>query len=218
MFNIFKKKEEEKKENINEWSYQRFGNFYGENILPDKLFSPKISKVLDCIKKKEMESIEEIAKEANCTYDECLIKIKYLKNKRALGDYYIDYINKRVSKCEPKDLEILNKYREDIYFNHASIEEMAYTQSKKSDKSLEELKEEVYNDIVYLFNKGVLNGIKLDNEKKTIIYYTVEKKKIALYYNSINCPYCGVLIEVPKGGSEICSYCNNKVDDIKKEK
>lgn len=208
-----------KKYKLNEWSYQRYGKFYGKRLFPDKFFEKKMDTILRCIKNKKMEKIEEIAEIADCSYDECLIKIRYLKNKRELGDYYIDYNNKTIHKCEGKDLEILDKYREDVYFKHFSIEEMATEKfkSKENDKSFDEIRNEIFDDIKYLFNKEILNGIKLDYEKKEIIYYSIEKKKTARFYNSINCSRCGALVEVPKGGSTTCDYCDNLVVDAKEE-
>jgi hypothetical protein len=89
--------------------------------------------------------------------------------------------------------------------------------SKENDKSFDEIRNEIFDDIKYLFNREILNGIKLDYEKKEIIYYSIEKKKTARFYNSINCSRCGALVEVPKGGSTTCDYCDNLVADVKEE-
>ena len=78
MFNFLKrlfKKDNKSKKNktdgINEWSYQRFAGFYDERVLLDPLFNDKIKSIIDCVNNKKMDSIDEIAKVSNCTFDEC---------------------------------------------------------------------------------------------------------------------------------------------------
>ena len=85
MFGFFKRKKETKqdKENnkgkISEWSYQRFCGFYGDRILPDAKFDDKIASIISCVKDKHYENIYEIARESGCTFEECVMKLKYLK-------------------------------------------------------------------------------------------------------------------------------------------
>ncbi len=212
--NIFNKDEvKQNKGKISEWSYQRFSSFYDTITLPDKDFDIKINTIINCIKNRKMENIDEIAKKSNCTFEECAMKIKYLKNKRVLEDYYIDRINRLIKKCSPEDQKKLEKYYTMIYFNHYQIDEMAIRMPNLYKIDIKDIENEVFNDIKYLYDKSIINGIKLDEEKRKIIYYSVEKHKKSLFYTTINCPKCGALVDVCRGGNGRCDYCNSIVED-----
>ncbi len=77
---------------VNEDSYQKYAKFYGDIVPTDDDFDTKVNNILKCIKNGETD-IKVMAKESHCTYPECVLKIKYLKNKRLIGDYYIDTNN-----------------------------------------------------------------------------------------------------------------------------
>ena len=207
------KKRDPNKGKISEWSFQRFSGFYDVPILPDPAFMDKMHKIVDCVKNRKIESIDEIARESNCTFEECVMKIKYLKNKRILEDYYIDRINKVLKKCDEYDQKILEKYYVMLYINHYQINEMAIRVPNLYNKSLSVVQDGIFNDIKYLYDKCIINGIKLDEENKRIIYYTVEKHKKALLYATINCSKCGALVDVSRGGNGRCSYCGSIEED-----
>ena len=209
-FRIKKKDKEEKKKGIiSEWSYQRFCGFYGDRILPDPMFKEKMKSITDCILNKRYENIFEIANESSCTVEECVMKIKYLKNKRVLGDYYIDYLNKAIKPCTPDDSKVLEKYYTMLYFNHYSIDQMASSVPNFHNKPMSIVREDVYKDIKYLYDKAILNGIKLDEESQNIIYYTIEKHKKAERYITVNCSKCGALVDIEKGATGRCEYCGS---------
>ena len=63
------------------------------------------------------------------------------------------------------------------------------------------------------YDKCIINGIKLDDERKEIIYYTIEKKKKEENYVTLNCPKCGSLVDVLKKNSAHCDYCGSIVED-----
>ena len=60
---------------------------------------------------------------------------------------------------------------------------------------------------------GKVYGIKLDDERKEIIYYTIEQKKNEEKYTTLNCPKCGCLVDVLKNNSAHCDYCGSIVED-----
>ena len=212
---LFKKKEikEKEKGKISEWSYQRFCGFYDKTILPDPDFETKINSIINLVKNEKLEDINEIANRSNCTFEECVMKIKYLKNKRVLDDYYIDRINRALKKCTPEDTAILEKYYNMIYVEHLQIDEIAKNLPNFHNKPLTIIEEDVYRDIKYLYDKCIINGIKLDEGSKKIIYYTIEKHKKALSYATINCSKCGALVDVSKGGNGRCNYCGSIEED-----
>lgn len=223
MFGFFKKKKEKKEKNennkgkISEWSYQRFCGFYGDRILPDPLFNDKIASIINCVKNKHYESIDEIAKESSCTFEECVMKIKYLKNKRVLENYYIDHFNRALKPCTEEDTKLLEKYYVMLYYDHFSIDEMASRVPNYHNKPMSIVREDVYKDIKYLYDKCVINGIKLDESSQNIIYYTIEKHAKAQGYVTLNCSKCGALVDISRGGNGRCDYCGSiEVDSTKK--
>lgn len=213
LFNKGKKEKKSNKGNINEWSFQRFCGFYGERILKDPLFHDKIDKIKEAINDKRMERLDEIASYSSCTVEEAVMKIKYLKNKRVFDDLYIDRVNRLVKKCSKEDQEILEKYYNMLYQNHYSIKEIAARIPNYHNKPILIIEEDVYKEIKYLYDKSIINGIKLDEYNKEIVYYTVEKHKKAITYVTINCPKCGALVDVIRDGSGKCDYCGSIVED-----
>ena len=221
MFGFFKrraqKKEEKKQEakagNINEWSFQRFCGFYGDRVFKDERFMDKINIITECVRDKKMERLDEISEKAGCTVEEPVMRIRYLKNRRVLDDIYIDRINRLVKKCTEDDAQILEKYYTMLYNDHFSIREMAIRVPNFYNKPLPIIEEDVFKDIKYLYEKCIINGIKLDESRKEIIYYTIEKKKKAEIYATVNCPKCGALVDVVKKSNSRCEYCGSIVED-----
>jgi hypothetical protein len=218
LFGLFKKKKDKKEEDnkkgkISEWSFQRFCGFYGDRILPDPNFNSKIEGIKNCILNKHYESIDEIARESGCTFDECVMKIKYLKNKRVLENYYIDHFNRALKPCTPSDQKLLEKYYTMLYHDHYSIDEMSRLVPNFHNKPMSIVREDVYKDIKYLYDRCVINGIKIDEESQNIIYYTVEKHAKAKGYITLNCSKCGALVDISRGGNGRCEYCGSVETD-----
>lgn len=215
LFGFFKRKKEKKDDQVNnkgkisEWSYQRFCGFYGDRILPDPNFNDKIEAIKNCVKNKHYESIHEIARESHCTFEECVMKIKYLKNKRVLDNYYIDVFNRTLKPCTPDDQRLLEKYYTMLYVDHLSIDEMSRHVPNFHNKPMSIVREDVYKDIKYLYDRCVINGVKLDEESQNIIYYTVEKHAKANSYVTLNCSKCGALVDISRGGNGRCEYCGS---------
>ena len=89
--------------NINEWSYQRYARFYGNLGPGDNQFNEKINKIYDLIVNKKYSDLDQIAKESGCTYDECIMKIKYLENKRMIENLHIDTLTRTIKECSKED-------------------------------------------------------------------------------------------------------------------
>ena len=202
-------KKTKRKTNISDESYQRYAKFY-DNIIPaDNDFINKVNKILEMINNGETD-VKKIATESNCSDTECILKIRYLRNKRLIDDTcYLDINNMKLMKCSAEDQELLIKYRPFIYGTHSSIDEMATYINKPGFKMItkEERKNYVFNDLKYLDSKNLLNGIKLNEVDKEIIYYTVEKRKPTVGLVTVHCPNCGALNDVDMGNKKRCSYC-----------
>ena len=212
---LFKKEKniEKKKGNISEWSFQRFAGFYDERVFPDPKFNEKIEAIKNCINEKHLERLDEIANKSGCTFEETVMKIRYLKNKRIFDNIYIDRFNKAVKRCTTEDQKILVLYYNMFYYDHFSISEIAQRVPNYYNKPLPIIEEDVFKDIKYLYDKCIVNGIKLDEERKEIIYYTIEKHKKAQNYATVNCQKCGALVDVSRGGNGRCEYCGSITED-----
>ena len=198
---------------INEWSYQRFCSFYDERVFPDPQFIEKINSIIDCINNKNYDRLDDIASISGCTVEEVIMKVRYLKNKRVFDNIFIDRYNKMIKKCTEEDQKILEKYYNMLYFDHYSIVEIAQRIPNYHNKPMPIIEEDVYKDIKYLYDKCIINGIKLDETRKEIVYYTIEKHKKAETYATVNCPKCGALVDVITKQTGRCDYCGSAVED-----
>ena len=207
---IIKKKE--KKVNINEWSYKRYANFYGKMELADKDFYTKIDKIYNYIVNEKKNNIKEIAELSGCTYEECVLKIRYLKNKRKIGDYYIDHINGIVKECPKEQQELLDKYKQFIYVEHLQIEDIARRDPNTTLETLSQKMEQVRIEVKYLIDLDLLNGVKYSEVDDKLIYYSVEKHAKEKDLISVECPNCGALNDVDRNGKVKCVYCGTIIE------
>lgn len=205
------------KREISEWSFQRYAKFYGVKALKDEQFTQKMEIISDLVLNKKVDDIKFIAKESKCTYEECILKIKYLKNKRKIGDLYIDHVEGKLKRCGAKEQQLLRKYSPYLYKRYLQIDEIARRMPTARAENLETIKEIVFKDLVYLDEKGLINGVILNKVDKTILYYHVEKHKKAKDYLSINCPSCGALNDVNRGGKARCEYCDTIISGVDKQ-
>ena len=211
---IVKKKKEKMLnwDHIKEDSYQNFAKFFDIAEPTDTDFVNKLNNIYSLIVNKKEKSIEKITKQSGCTtQEECIVKIRYLKNKRLLDDYYIDIPHDEILMCTKEDQKLLEKYKPFIYHSHLQINEIANVIPNRQFEGIQELKEHIYNDLTYLDKKNLLNGIKIDTIDRKIIYYTIEKKKTHEGYETIHCPNCGALNDVEITGKTRCEYCNTIV-------
>ena len=199
--------------NINEWSFQRYAKFYGNMVLRDDKFQEKMEKICDLVLKEKINDISLIAKESGCSYDECVLKIRYLKNKRKIGDLYIDHANGILKNCSIEDQSLLDRYSSFLYQHHLQIDEIARRMPHASSLNLEEVTEEVFQDLKHLDELGLINGIILNQVDKKIIYYSIEKHKNEKDIISINCPNCGALNDLNRGSKVRCEYCKTIISE-----
>ena len=197
--------------NINEWSYQRYARFYGNLGPGDSQFTEKINKIYDLIVNKKYSDLEQIAKESGCTYDECIMKIKYLENKRQIENLHIDTLTKTIKECSKEDEALLKKYSSFIYNNHYQIKEMAVRLPGASLDRMSEIEDQIFKEIEYLDSKGLINGISLNKDTKQISYYTIEKHNVSHEAVTIKCPHCGAINDVNKNVKTACKYCKGEI-------
>ena len=131
---------------VNEESFQKYAKFYGNTVPKDEKFDIKLNTIYELITKNKESDIKKIADSSDCTLEECVLKIKYLKNKRLLGDYYIDTSNMKLLPCNLEDQKLLDKYKPFIYRSHLQINEIANMISNKGYKNIHELRDEVYKE------------------------------------------------------------------------
>ena len=195
---------------FNENSFQRFAKFYGETIPSDAEFNNKLNKICSLIKGGETD-IKKIAELSSCTEAECIFKIKYLKNKRMIEDYNIDTFKMRLYTLNAEDERLLKKYNTFLYGTHPQIEVIAHILAKQENKTVDEEKEIIFKELKYLDDRNLLNGIKINDVDKKLIYYTVEKRKTSNLL-TVHCPNCGALNDIDEGNKTRCAYCNTIIE------
>ena len=201
-----------KKEIVNENSFQRYAKFYDNTTCHDDAFKEKVTIIYNCIVKEKKSNIKEIAERSNCTYEECILKIKYLKNKGYIGDYYIDHIEGTVLPCTKEDLILLKIYKKYVNNHHLQVDEIAARLPGTTIENLKEVSDKVLKDLMYLEKKDLINGIKINEVDKEIIYYDLEKKKKRYDIVTVSCPNCGALNDLNKGNKVRCEYCQSIVE------
>lgn len=200
-------------ENINQESYQRYAKFYEHAIPADILFEKKMNSIYQSVVNEKQRDIKKIAAKANCSYDECILKIRYLKNKRQIGDLHIDHVNGVLLPCTKEESELLTKYKPFLYYNHLTISEMAARMPGASISNLDKYKDIVFDELKLLYDKDLINGVKLNEVDKEILYYTVEKRKKEKDFISIRCENCGAINDVNRGSKARCEYCDTIIED-----
>lgn len=196
-------------QHVNEDSFQRYAKFYGDIVPSEDNFDNKLKTIYDLINNKKVYDINVICSKSYCNLTECILKIRYLKNKRLIGDLYIDTINNKLVPCTSNELMLINKYKPYIYNNHLQINEIANVISNPKNLSITELNNNIFEELNYLDEKGLLNGLRIDDVDRTIFYYSIEKKKTHSNLITVHCPNCGALNDVNTDGKVYCSYCKN---------
>ena len=199
------------KNHVNEESYQRYAKFYGSIVPNEENFDERLLKIYDFIVNKKVYDINLIAEKTYCNLTECVLKIRYLKNKRLIGDFYIDTVNKLLVPCNEEEQKLLDKYKPYIYNSHLQIKDMVSFIPNPDMLSVSQLKEVIFQELNYLDEKGLLNGVRIDDVDRTISYYSVEKRKTSSDLVTVHCPNCGALNDVNVDGKVYCSYCKNIV-------
>ena len=100
---------------VNENSFQRFAKFYDETYPHEEKFDAKLNQIYILITKNGERDIQKIAELTSCKLPECVIKIKYLKNKRLIEDLYIDTNTFKLINCSEEDQALIKKYKPYIY-------------------------------------------------------------------------------------------------------
>lgn len=66
---------------------------------------------------------------------------------------------------------------------------------------------------MYLYDKYLLNGIKLNKVDRYISYYTIDKKRQRLDITTIKCQNCGANNDLKRYTKVRCEYCNSIIED-----
>ena len=168
---------------VNENSFQRFAKFYDETYPHEEKFDAKLNQIYILITKNGERDIQKIAELTSCKLPECVIKIKYLKNKR------LPY----------------------IYGSRAQVEDFYQQVPWEAGLSEEAQKKKILEEIKYLADKGLIIGVKVDDIDGRIIYYSIEKRKTVYNRETTHCPNCGALNDVEITGKTRCDYCKGIV-------
>lgn len=153
------------------------------------------------------ESISQIAKEAKCSYVECITKIKYLKKNQYIKWCFVDHINGYVKKCSEEEEKLLNKYYLLLCGEHLQFEEIANRVAKPTD-NITSILANVHKDIIYLIDKELVVGVEYNENTDKLEYYDINDSQNIV---SINCPSCGAIVDINKGSKKKCEYCNSLI-------
>ena len=195
------------REHVNENSFQNYAKFYGEVIPSEKDFDQKLNCIYNLIVNQHVDDIQKIMELSQCSLTETVLKIRYLKNKKMIGDYYIDTVHMKLVPCSLEDEKLLEKYKPYIYAMHIQIDEMVPLIQNPERLNVSSLRNQIFRELTYLDKKGLLNGLKIDDIDGTILYYSIEKRKVFSDHETIHCPNCGALNDVDVMGKCRCGYC-----------
>lgn len=203
---------------ISKDSFNNFSRYFAdkddEDDVDEYTFEEKVQKIYDLIVNQNVIDLNFITEESGCnTIEECVLKIRYLENKRIIENYYIDLNSKTVKKCSLEDEKLLQKYCGFIYNQHLQIDEITLKLPSTTNKNFHQEKEKVYQEILYLYDKYLLNGIKLNKVDRYISYYTIDKKRQRLDITTIKCPNCGANNDLKRYTKVRCEYCNSIIED-----
>lgn len=208
VLSIIKRVSDKRKEaTVNEWSYKRYADFYGQMELADPHFVDKITIIKKLIDSGE-DSIDFIAEEAGCTTEECIMKINYLKNKRVLDNCYINRDSNTLCRCSKDDMILVDKYKSYIYGGHLSLDELIATVPTNTN-DYQKKRAQVIRELKYLIDNNILNGVIFNEVDNKLIYYTVEKHNKEKDFITLACPQCGALNDVNYNSKKRCRYCEN---------
>ena len=201
-----------------ERKYIDYAKFYGTESLKDEDFIKKMKIIYSQIIKSNEEDIKQIAELAGCTYTECILKIRYLKQiKKIPEDYFVDEANGLVNRCSKEEQELLKKYRPYIYRSKLQIPEIAARIPHIPGKKFQEIQKQVLDDLAYLDEKDLIDGIILNKVDGTITYYNTKGKNKNSDKITVNCQNCGAPNHLNRGGKTWCSYCGSIVEDASLE-
>ena len=197
----------------NQNSYHIFAKFIdNKNVtFNDDNFNEKLFKIKTAIKNGKRD-IKLIAKETNCTFEECILKIKYLEEKKIITNFHIDHKNNRLVKCSAKDLKLIKQYIPFVYRNHFTLDEITVKKRISSTQNYEALRDKIFNELKYLVDNDLINGIRINEVDKEIIYYSNEKEKRRDFI-TMTCPNCGAINDINRGGKVRCEYCSTILED-----
>ena len=201
-----------------ETKYIDYAKFYGAETLKDQDFIKKMKIIYSQIIKSKEEDIKQIAELAGCTYAECILKIRYLKQiKKIPENYFVDEANGLVNRCSKEEQELLKKYRPYIYRSKLQIPEIAARIPHIPGKTFQEIQKQVLEDLAYLDEKDLIDGILLNKVDGTITYYNTKGKNKNSDKITVNCQNCGAPNHLNRGGKTWCSYCGSIVEDTSLE-
>ena len=202
---VLKKRYEESK-SLNSISFHNFSEYYGDHISVDEESNNKLNKICSLIQGGERD-IKKIAEESSCTIEECVFKIKYLINIKKIDNFKINHYTKKLYILTPEDEKLLEKYNSFLYGSHPQIDVIAKSFAVQENKSVEEEKEIIFNELKYLDDRKLLNGITFNEVDKKLVYFDVKNKKSSNLI-TVHCPNCGALNDISIGDKERCIYCN----------
>ena len=119
--------------------------------------------------------------------------------------------NLKLIHCSKEDQALIDKYKPYIYGTHQQIGEFFNLIPWASGISGDEQRKKILEELKYLDENNLINGVKIDDVDGKLIYYTLEKRKTVYNQETVHCPNCGALNDVEITGKVRCAYCKSIV-------
>lgn len=175
-------------------------DIYEKELEKDVNFHIKNDKIKKLIIEEKIRDIKEIAERTGCSLEECFLKIKYLEEKGKIPNIHLNTRAYTLIECSYADEELLKKYTP--YLNNRKME--AHKQNEFR-----------YEEILYLFKKGLIPEIDIDEENKTIIFLDLHNSNNDLV--TVVCSNCGSINDINRGSKIRCKYCGSLIVSHKKK-
>ena len=165
--------------------------------------SKKNNKIISLIKADKETDVKEIAKVSNCSLEECVLRIRYLEENGLIPNIHLNTNIFKLIVCNDEDEALLNKYLPTI--RAKNIDKVKFGQNNCN-----------FDEVLYLYKKGLIPEIEIDEDNKKITYIDFNKK-IKRDLVSVRCKNCGALNDVNRDIKTKCKYCDNYIYEIDKE-
>lgn len=156
---------------IPENDYQNYAKFYGKNIPIEENYQIQMNIIYDLIVNNNEKNIKKISKKTQCNIDECILKIRYLKTKDLIDNYVIDNLNYKLIETSFEEKTLVLKYSDYLYKKNLQIKEIAEIIPRNQGQNIQQIHQKIYNDLISLYNKSLLDNLIINKETGYINYY-----------------------------------------------
>lgn len=175
---------------------------YEKSYENNQSFRTKADSIKNMIMDDKIDDIKEIANNSNSSLEECIMIIAFLENKEIIPNLYINTRLYKLVECSHEDEVLLKKYS-------------SFLSRRSTNYSVNNGSNFNFSELLYLYKKGLVSEIEIDEENKQIIFLDLSKNQ-GNDFISVVCSNCGALNDVNRGQKVTCKYCGSKIIGPKK--